>query len=625
MNPNIPNDFLCPINLSVMKDPVICTDGHTYERTAIEQWFQNNNTSPKTGINLISKTLIPNIALRNTIEEFFNKDCAAPMEIEKKEDTLDVLSTIKRNPAHIICVIDTSGSMRSITTLGEVDNGFSRLDLVKHSLRTIVATLLETDLLTIIPFNTRAHVALNRAKMTTISKVRAEEIIEGLRPDGSTNIWDGLVLALETGLTTCENINTSIVLLTDGLPEGTLDAADILRHFGTHPLREKIPITTIGYDYNLDIQLLTQLAEISHGRYMYVPDVSMIGTVFTHYLANVLSFEKSVNRIPRQLDVPDWQGNNDTNLLISLLQEVIKVCNCGNYDKAVEMIKQHHDNIFTDEAVKQDLLSDDPNMGQIGLAASREYYKKWGRFYLPMLLFAHRNNECCNFKDRSVQRYGGATFAALKEAIDHLFSTLPAPKPTQLSEGSVRIANMSSLNMSNNICFDGSGMVKLKNGSVVQVSQLQPYDYVETDDHTFKQIRCIITQNIIQAVEVCRVKCCINDFLITPWHPVKVDKKWVFPHDLYPRELYTGILYNIVLENGTNLLINDIPVITLGNGISSSTGSEGNEIAYHPYFGNEIVKDLQKLPEWSIGMIDMTEYKYIRNPGTNLICGFVRK
>lgn len=617
MNQNqIPNDFLCPINLSVMKDPVICSDGHTYERTAIEQWFQNNNTSPKTGMNLVSKTLIPNIALRNTIEEFFNKDCVVPMEIEKK-DTLNVLSTIKRNPIHIICVIDTSGSMRSVTTLGEVNNGFSRLDLVKHSLRTIVATLLETDLLTIIPFNTRAHISLNRAKMTTISKIRAEEIIEGLYPDGSTNIWDGLVLALDTGLTTYETMNTSIVLLTDGLPEGTLDTPDILRHFGTHPLREKIPITTIGYDYNLDIVLLTQLAEISHGRYMYVPDVSMIGTVFTHYLANVLSFEKSIDGIPRQLDVPDWQGNDDTKLLVSLLQEIIKNCNQGNYDKAIEMIDHFHDYNFIDEAVKQDLLSDDPNMGQIRLAASREYYKKWGRFYLPMLLFAHRNNECCNFKDRSVQRYGGATFTALKEAIDHLFSTLPAPKPTQLSEGSVRIANMSSLNMSNNICFDGSGMVKLKNGSIVQVSQLQPYDYVETDDRTFKQIRCIITQKITEAVEVCH----INDFLVTPWHPIKVNRKWAFPHDLYPKELYTGVLYNIILENGTNLLINDIPVITLGNEISFAE----SEIAYHPYFGNEIVKDLQKLPEWNTGMIDMTEYKYTRNPSTNLICGFVRK
>ena len=30
--------FLCPITQEVMDDPVITSDGHTYERVAIEQW-----------------------------------------------------------------------------------------------------------------------------------------------------------------------------------------------------------------------------------------------------------------------------------------------------------------------------------------------------------------------------------------------------------------------------------------------------------------------------------------------------------------------------------------------------------------------------------------------------------
>lgn len=30
--------FVCPITRQVMKDPVLTPDGHTYERTAIEEW-----------------------------------------------------------------------------------------------------------------------------------------------------------------------------------------------------------------------------------------------------------------------------------------------------------------------------------------------------------------------------------------------------------------------------------------------------------------------------------------------------------------------------------------------------------------------------------------------------------
>ena len=33
-------------------------DGFTYERSAIEQWLENHNTSPKTGIELESKQLV---------------------------------------------------------------------------------------------------------------------------------------------------------------------------------------------------------------------------------------------------------------------------------------------------------------------------------------------------------------------------------------------------------------------------------------------------------------------------------------------------------------------------------------------------------------------------------------
>uniref|UniRef100_A0A7S2DZP0 U-box domain-containing protein n=1 Tax=Helicotheca tamesis TaxID=374047 RepID=A0A7S2DZP0_9STRA len=60
--------FLCPITRELMEDPVICADGHTYERYAIEMWLRTNSRSPKTNQPLSSTQLIPNHALRNTIE-----------------------------------------------------------------------------------------------------------------------------------------------------------------------------------------------------------------------------------------------------------------------------------------------------------------------------------------------------------------------------------------------------------------------------------------------------------------------------------------------------------------------------------------------------------------------------
>ena len=62
--------FTCSISQEKMLDPVICADGHTYERSQIELWLQTNNTSPKTNLPLQNKTLIPNLALKAAIVAF---------------------------------------------------------------------------------------------------------------------------------------------------------------------------------------------------------------------------------------------------------------------------------------------------------------------------------------------------------------------------------------------------------------------------------------------------------------------------------------------------------------------------------------------------------------------------
>mmetsp|Transcript_14573 Transcript_14573/g.35177 ORF Transcript_14573/g.35177 Transcript_14573/m.35177 type:complete len:86 (-) Transcript_14573:501-758(-) len=60
--------FVCPITQVVMTDPVMALDGHTYERSAIERWFQQGRlTSPVTNLRLPATTLVPNHALRGAV------------------------------------------------------------------------------------------------------------------------------------------------------------------------------------------------------------------------------------------------------------------------------------------------------------------------------------------------------------------------------------------------------------------------------------------------------------------------------------------------------------------------------------------------------------------------------
>ncbi|KAK1309759.1 U-box domain-containing protein 18 [Acorus calamus] len=67
-------DLQCPISLELMLDPVTVSTGQTYDRASIKQWMRAGNlTCPVTGERLASTDLVPNLALKNLIRQFYSK------------------------------------------------------------------------------------------------------------------------------------------------------------------------------------------------------------------------------------------------------------------------------------------------------------------------------------------------------------------------------------------------------------------------------------------------------------------------------------------------------------------------------------------------------------------------
>merc|ERR1719188_32499 len=72
----VPDNFLYPISAAIMVDPVATVDGCVYERQFIERWFRERRqqgcriTSPITGLELPSATLMPLVALQRAIEVY---------------------------------------------------------------------------------------------------------------------------------------------------------------------------------------------------------------------------------------------------------------------------------------------------------------------------------------------------------------------------------------------------------------------------------------------------------------------------------------------------------------------------------------------------------------------------
>lgn len=66
-------DLICPISQSIFLNPVIASDGHTYEKSEIEKWYNKNNTSPITR-EKITNTFIPNYIIKNLISKYLEKN-----------------------------------------------------------------------------------------------------------------------------------------------------------------------------------------------------------------------------------------------------------------------------------------------------------------------------------------------------------------------------------------------------------------------------------------------------------------------------------------------------------------------------------------------------------------------
>eukprot|EP00826_Nyctotherus_ovalis_P016841 TRINITY_DN1490_c0_g1_i7.p1 TRINITY_DN1490_c0_g1~~TRINITY_DN1490_c0_g1_i7.p1 ORF type:complete len:650 (-),score=127.67 TRINITY_DN1490_c0_g1_i7:112-2061(-) len=202
-----------------------------------------------------------------------------------------------RKSSTFVCAIDISGSMGGEASLNkgaEIDS-FSRLDLVKHSIRTVIHMLNPEDNLCLITFDDNAVVKFQIQPMDQEGKKRALDVLEQLEPMYSTNIWGALKSSIDQVLKSpvCKSTNNYVLLFTDGEPnvnppEGIMSA--LWKEIGSIPdYYEQFTIHTFGYGYSLDSKLLYDISVVGNGIYNYIPDCTMIGTIFVNFLSTILS------------------------------------------------------------------------------------------------------------------------------------------------------------------------------------------------------------------------------------------------------------------------------------------------------------------------------------------------
>jgi TPR repeat protein len=124
----IPKEFFCPITQEIMEDPVIAQDGYTYERSAIQQWFDlGHRNSPKTGARLLRAKLTSNHTMRSLIQDF---KVQMPVLTRHKVDMHHIEAAIKLREEEIEEILEA-----------ELEQKTAALRIMQHRLNKLVQNL----------------------------------------------------------------------------------------------------------------------------------------------------------------------------------------------------------------------------------------------------------------------------------------------------------------------------------------------------------------------------------------------------------------------------------------------------------------------------------------------------
>eukprot|EP00913_Durusdinium_trenchii_P012320 g11565.t1 len=429
-----------------------------------------------------------------------------------------------RVPVDIICVLDISGSMSMEAKIqsAEGSGGLNLLDVAKHGVKTVMHALQDEDRLALVLFDSHAETTWELTEMTAQGRATCEEKLKQVCTRGATNIWNGL----EEGLSVCRrgqvdgNRLAHLILLTDG--QTAMRNEVLPRMEEAKGAEERLPCTvsTFGFGYNIDSDLLVQMAEKGFGVYSFIPDAGFVGTIFVNYISNLLSTMalsamllldpeggeikevygglkmEGTGNGGKRLDLPVLQYGQSKDVVVRMsvaaataedpyisgtatyklangqelttelaeafpsqapnvkevslqlfrsrfahaLEEAVQMCE-QSPQGALQVLSLLSDEIgkslsggYSDDLFLSDLLKD--LQGEAISAVEINAFRKWGKHYLPSLMFAHRRQMCNNFKEPAREDVNRLPrlLQDLRDEADDKFNQLPPPEPTNRSE-----------------------------------------------------------------------------------------------------------------------------------------------------------------------------------------------
>ena len=338
--------------------------------------------------------------------------------------------------------------------------------------------------------------------------------------------------------------------------------------------------------------------------------------------------------------------------IINILLQLINKYTLSTHATLLEKLYKDIESIVPRTAfiadILKDIISDNPDEGQISKAIFHEHYSVWGQRYLYSLLCAYILEQSQNFKDKAPLHFNGSTFNTHQLRIETIFAGLPLPEQPRQQQSSrgrgyTQFCNQpqstviqsqaqapqamsrapQSFYDSSGGCFTGGWFVKLADGTCKCVRDIRKGDIVISYDSPagVATIVCVTQLLITTPIEMVSINGVDG---ITKHHPILHNSEWIFPKDIIQTTIMChpgAYMYDFVIDLGSSVVITcekyddynvckdyDYNVACLGHCLTT------NSVISHEYLGTEkIINDLKQHPNWKTGHIKLDKYTFERD------------
>jgi hypothetical protein len=184
--------------------------------------------------------------------------------------------------------------------------------------------------------------------------------------------------------------------------------------------------------------------------------------------------------------------------------------------------------------------------------------------------------------------------------------------------------SMAMYNNSCGPCFAGECQVLVEGGKKVALQELKRGMKVVTPKGT-RRVGAVVRT----AIESGRLMMCrIGELKVTPWHPIRIEGKRVFPANVVEAQLEEcDAIYSALLEPDADadahaFEVEGITAVTLGHGLVASSRADARA---HPFFGSytKVLDSLKDLSGFE-GEEGVAHCVGVHRDSAGLICGFAK-